>query len=71
MTWLGGQGLFGPSSRAGHRLVYSWFLKKDIRIKMPDSVPAASPPPSRASSRRRHDRRRHHHLRHLRRHPPA
>ena len=39
-TWLGGQGMIGAII-AGlvTGLVYSWFLKKDIRIKMPDGVP--------------------------------
>lgn len=39
-TWLAGQGLIGAMI-AGllTGLVYSWFLKKDIRIKMPEGVP--------------------------------
>ena len=39
-TWLGGQGMIGAII-AGlvTGLVYSWFIKKDIRIKMPDGVP--------------------------------
>ena len=39
-TWLGGQGMIGAII-AGllTGLIYSWFLKKDIRIKMPDGVP--------------------------------
>ena len=39
-TWLAGQGMIGALI-AGliTGLVYSWFIKKDIRIKMPDGVP--------------------------------
>ncbi len=39
-TWLAGQGMIGAII-AGLLvgLVYSWFIKKDIRIKMPDGVP--------------------------------
>jgi len=39
-TWLAGQGMIGAMI-AGMLtgLIYSWFLKKDIRIKMPDGVP--------------------------------
>ena len=39
-TWLAGQGMIGAII-AGlvTGLVYSWFIKKDIRIKMPDGVP--------------------------------
>lgn len=39
-TWLAGQGMIGALI-AGllTGLIYSWFIKKDIRIKMPDGVP--------------------------------
>ena len=39
-TWLAGQGMIGAII-AGllTGLIYSWFIKKDIRIKMPDGVP--------------------------------
>ena len=39
-TWLAGQGMIGAII-AGLLvgLIYSWFIKKDIRIKMPDGVP--------------------------------
>ena len=39
-TWLAGQGMIGAII-AGLLVgfVYCWFLKKDIRIKMPDGVP--------------------------------
>ncbi len=39
-TWLGGQGMIGAII-AGlvTGLVYSWFIKKDIRIRMPEGVP--------------------------------
>ena len=39
-TWLAGQGMVGAMI-AGllTGLIYSWFIKKDIRIKMPDGVP--------------------------------
>ncbi|MBP3892820.1 MAG: PTS sugar transporter subunit IIC [Atopobiaceae bacterium] len=39
-TWLGGQGMIGAII-AGllTGLIYSWFMKKDITIKMPDGVP--------------------------------
>ena len=39
-VWLGGQGMIGAII-AGLLTgsVYSWFLKKDIRIKMPEGVP--------------------------------
>ena len=39
-TWLAGQGMIGAMI-AGllTGLIYSWFIKKDIRIKMPDGVP--------------------------------
>lgn len=39
-TWLGGQGMIGAII-AGliTGLIYSWFIKRDIRIKMPEGVP--------------------------------
>ena len=39
-TWLAGQGMIGAMI-AGllTGLIYSWFIKRDIRIKMPDGVP--------------------------------
>ena len=41
-VWLGGQGLIAAvisSLLAG--AIYSWFIKRDIRIKLPESVPPA------------------------------
>lgn len=42
LAWLGGKGLIAAmisSLLAG--MIYTWFIKKDIRIKLPESVPPA------------------------------
>ncbi len=41
-VWLGGQGLIASViSSLLSGIVYSWFIKRDIRIKLPESVPPA------------------------------
>ena len=41
-VWLGGQGLIAAViSSILSGIIYSWFIKRDIRIKLPESVPPA------------------------------